>query len=156
MRSLLVLAALSLVAPGCTRSAPRAAKRSLASRGEAVAPLVIASCPKLPTALEGGYGSIPKEDIRRVVRQHLGEVRQCYEVALGRREAFAGRIEMRFTIANSGAVCAAQVAESTIPDVELGNCIVQALAGWHFPPITGMGHVLVTYPFIFKANPQRL
>ena len=98
---------------------------------------------------------MPKEDIRRTVQLHLGEVRQCYERALGRWETLAGRITIQFTIANPGTVCAAQVGTSSIPDVELGNCIVRAVAGWRFPPVTGEGQILVTYPFIFREQSAR-
>jgi TonB family protein len=132
------------------------------SAPEPVAPLEIDACADSLTLQEriakfedggvdgGVFGALAKEEIRRVIRANISEVRECYLSGLDRGTAGPGKVAVKFVIADTGAVCAARIGESTVPDVAVGNCIVRAATRWQFPPPSGGGVVIVTYPFVFQ------
>ena len=93
-------------------------------------------------------GSLDKELIRRVVRQHMNEVRFCYESGLLRDADLFGRVQVSFTIGANGQVVAAAVQSSTLNGGKgaVEQCIAGAARRWSFPrPERGI--VMVTYPF---------
>jgi hypothetical protein len=93
------------------------------------------------------YGSLTKDQIRRVVRNHLGDVKFCYERELAARPDLAGRVSVQFVINGVGAVQTAVAKESTLGSIALDACIAQAVRRWTFPQPAGGGVVIVTYPF---------
>lgn len=97
-------------------------------------------------------GALDKDIIRRVVRQHLAEVRTCYETGLQRDPALKGRASIQFTIAPTGEVAAAVVADNTLKDATVGECIAAAVKTWKFPAPEGGGNVVVTYPFVLEST----
>ncbi len=96
-------------------------------------------------------GSLSKEVIRRIVHRHINEVKFCYERQLAKRPDLAGRVSVKFIISGTGAVQMAAVANSTVGDPMVENCIVQAVRRWTFPQPEGGGIVIVTYPFMLTA-----
>jgi hypothetical protein len=92
-------------------------------------------------------GNLDKEIIRRIVRQHLNEVRFCYEQALPRKPSLAGRVVTQFTIAGTGKVLVSALQSSTLGEVSVESCIVAATRRWLYPAPTGGGLVTVSYPF---------
>jgi len=50
------------------------------------------------------HGSLDKEIIRRIVHQHMNEVKFCYDQELARRPTLAGRISVQFAISPVGQV----------------------------------------------------
>jgi hypothetical protein len=96
-------------------------------------------------------GSLSKEVIRRIVHRHINEVKFCYERELATRPDLAGRVSIKFIIMGTGAVQMAAVAESTIGNPNVENCIAQAVRRWTFPQPEGGGIVIVTYPFQLEA-----
>jgi pSer/pThr/pTyr-binding forkhead associated (FHA) protein len=96
-------------------------------------------------------GSLSKEVIRRIVHRHINEVKFCYERELAARPDLAGRVSIKFIIMGTGAVQMAAVAESTIGNPNVENCIAQAVRRWTFPQPEGGGIVIVTYPFQLEA-----
>jgi hypothetical protein len=92
-------------------------------------------------------GSLDKELVRRVVRQHLNEVRFCYEEALARKPTLAGRVVPMFTIAANGTVIVSALQSSTLGAPAVEACIVGATRRWLFPQPRGGGIVTVSYPF---------
>ena len=95
-------------------------------------------------------GSLDKEIIRRVVRQHRREVKYCYETQLAKDANLKGKIVVRFTISPTGAVVSAVVKESTVKNDAVHDCLVRKLKRWAFPEPKGGGTVIVTYPFSFS------
>jgi hypothetical protein len=91
-------------------------------------------------------GCSDKELIRRIVRQHVNEVRYCYERALQRQPALQGRVGIRFRIAPDGRVQQSEAASSTVADPAVGRCIADAVRRFTFPA-TGRGITEVNYPF---------
>ena len=49
-------------------------------------------------------GSLDKDIIRRIVRAHINEVRSCYDRGLRRYRNLGGRVEINFTIIETGHV----------------------------------------------------
>ncbi|MEM7157498.1 MAG: AgmX/PglI C-terminal domain-containing protein [Myxococcota bacterium] len=121
-----------------------------------------------PDAAEGGLGSpaaaLDKDAVRRVVRDHVDDVRGCYEQGLKRDPTLAARVVIEFEIEPTGKVGIAQIVESDLPDpsASVGTCIVDAVLAWTFPAPPDGGDAQVTYPFILepaatsaRANPGR-
>ncbi|HSZ81815.1 MAG TPA: AgmX/PglI C-terminal domain-containing protein [Polyangia bacterium] len=92
-------------------------------------------------------GGLDKEIVRRVVRQHLNEVRYCYEEALPQRPTLAGRVVAQFTIAPTGRVLASALQSSSLGAPTVEACIVASTRRWLFPQPVGGGVVVVSYPF---------
>jgi TonB family protein len=90
--------------------------------------------------------------VRRVVRAHIDEIRQCYNRGLARNESLAGRVAVTFIVAGSGAVESAKIVESTLADKDVEECIRAAVSGWKFPKPEGGTSVTITYPFVLEAG----
>jgi TonB family protein len=97
-------------------------------------------------------GSLDKEIIRRIIRRHINEVKYCYESELVKKATLAGRIAVQFTIAASGQVIASVLQSTTMGNIRVENCVVQAVRRWEFPKPMGGGIVIVSYPFVFNAG----
>jgi tetratricopeptide (TPR) repeat protein len=121
-----------------------------------------AAVPTSPSADAGVGASVPtdagtsnREAVRQVVREHLMELRDCYEAELVRSRAADsgtdpnGKVEIRWTIAD-GAVTSVELVSATPGiDKHLSGCVANAIRGWRFPIPQG-GTTVVTYPFTFK------
>ena len=103
---------------------------------------------------EGGApgvdGGLTQQEVSAVIRSHLNEIRHCYEQLLQRAPSSAGKVQVKFTVAPSGRVSAASVANSTISDAQLQGCIVGKVRSWSFPVPRGGQPVHVDYPFVFN------
>jgi Ca-activated chloride channel family protein len=95
-------------------------------------------------------GNLSKEVIRRIVHRHLNELKACYNALLSANPGLSGKVVVRFTITQSGAVAAVAVTESTMNDKKMEECLVTAIEQWQFPKVEGGGIVVVTYPFVFE------
>jgi hypothetical protein len=95
-------------------------------------------------------GSIDREAVAKVVNAHLQEVRACYERALLREPALAGKVVLEWTISFGGKVTTAKTKSSTLKSSAVEACILQSLKSWQFPPAKG-GIVIVSYPFLFNS-----
>lgn len=92
-------------------------------------------------------GALDPDIVRRIVRAHINEVRHCYDQGLARNPKLAGRIAISFTINADGSVTASDVAETSLADASVGECIRKAAKRWEFPKPEGGGTVQVSYPF---------
>jgi TonB family protein len=97
-------------------------------------------------------GSLDKEIIRRIIRRHINEVRFCYETELTKKASLSGRISVQFTIAGTGQVIASVLQSSTMGNVHVESCVVQAVRRWELPKPVAGGIVIVSYPFSFTAG----
>lgn len=94
---------------------------------------------------------LTKEEVGRVIHQHMKEVRYCYESSMVRTSRVDGKVILDFTINGRGVVAKAKVSASTLPDPALGECIMRRLRTWQFPNPKGGVTVDVSYPFMFKT-----
>lgn len=97
-------------------------------------------------------GSLDKELIRKVIRDHRDQIRFCYESQLQRFPKLSGKVAIRFQITANGNVSVANVSQSTVNNVALDRCIATKVKTWLFPKPKGGGVVWVTYPFLFKQS----
>lgn len=113
--------------------------------------LTIATVVTMAGPAQAGGGSLDREEIRKVVRAHIGEIRDCYNEGLSRDEKLAGKLMVDFQIAASGAVTSSKIGESTLGDAKMETCVAAAVKTWKFPQPTG-GSVKVSYPFEFEPG----
>lgn len=101
----------------------------------------------------GFVGSIDKEAIRRVIREHLREIRTCYERALQRQPDLYGKIVFSWIIAEKGRVQSAKVTSNDLGNTDVANCIKEKLQTWTFPepPPNTLAQV-DSYPFVFASQ----
>jgi hypothetical protein len=111
-----------------------------------------AHVPVVHTAKADIHGNLSKETIRRVIRLHLSEVRNCYQERLIARPDLQGRLAVRFIIAPTGVVQLAIAQDSDLRDATTEQCIVHAVKRWSFPQPEGGGIVQVTYPFVLEQT----
>jgi len=95
-------------------------------------------------------GNIDREAVAKVVNAHLQEVRACYERALLREPALAGKVVLEWTISQGGKVTSTKTKSSTLKSSAVEACILESLKSWQFPPARG-GIVIVSYPFLFNS-----
>jgi len=97
-------------------------------------------------------GSLDPEIIRRIVREHAGQIRYCYESELTRTPGIYGKIVMKWVINGEGKVMQATPAESQMKNPNVENCLASRIKTWVFPKPKGGGIVIVNYPFVFKQS----
>jgi TonB family protein len=108
---------------------------------------------RVPGTLREGVaetsGGLSREQVRRTIRQHINEVRFCYEQELMSRPDLEGRVSVRFMVNANGAVGMSTVADSSGATGDVGSCVSQAMRRWSFP--SSSGPTLVTYPFVLQS-----
>ena len=97
-------------------------------------------------------GSLDPEIIRRIVREHAGQIRYCYESELTRTPGIYGKIIMKWVINGEGKGMQATTAETQMQHSAVENCLASRIRGWVFPKPKGGGIVIVNYPFVFKQS----
>lgn len=105
----------------------------------------------LASPARAGEGALDKDQIRDVVRAHIGEIRDCYNQGLERDPELAGKVMVGFEISATGAVSRSEVDESTLKDAQVAACIAGAIKTWQFPAPKG-GAVAVKYPFLLEPG----
>jgi hypothetical protein len=103
------------------------------------------------TATTAGAG-LPPEIIQRIIRANVEQIRFCYEAALTKTPALAGKVAVSFTIDGQGKVASASAGDTTISDAEMVTCVISAVKRMSFPLPDGGGAVNVTYPFAFSPG----
>lgn len=94
-------------------------------------------------------GTMKRELVDRVVREHLREIRYCYQRQLQRQPGLSGKVTVRFVIARDGSVSSATTKSSTLGSAAAETCIHGRFLRMQFPEPKGGGIVIVTYPFVF-------
>lgn len=140
---------------GLVGTGARLDTRGMAPSGRTAGPLLRAKhrpgVPRVFALKAKVKGSLSKEIIRRVIRQHINEVRHCYSNALLDRPSLGGRLVVAFVIAGNGSVALSRVSDSTLGHKEAEGCVSGAVRRWQFPAPEGGGIVQVKYPFVFHA-----
>lgn len=96
-------------------------------------------------------GGLDREVIAAVIREHLGQVRYCYERQLAASPDLYGKLKVRFTIDANGEVDSQSVTQTTLKSNMIDDCILRRIATWKFPKPKGGTKVIVSYPFLFKS-----
>lgn len=112
---------------------------------------------KNATVIPGGAeeaftGTIDREAIRRVIIEHMREIKGCYERALNRDPGLHGKVVLSWVIGDRGRVRSAGVASTTMNSSEVEQCMASRLRTWIFPEPPAGQEAEVTYPFVFTAQ----
>jgi hypothetical protein len=102
---------------------------------------------------EGEFsGGMDKEAIRRVIREHLREIRNCYERELQRSPDLYGKLVLEWDIEEGGRVSRCVVKSNALGNDSVASCIASRLKTWKFPdpPKDMVGRV--SYPFVFSSQ----
>ncbi len=110
------------------------------------------SAPRVGLADPLVLGSIDKATVDRIVRQHLPQVRRCYEQELGRNPDLAGKLSVKFVISRSGDVSQATSRSDTLGSPAVASCVHARFLRMRFPAPKGDGIVVVSYPLVFDAR----
>jgi Ca-activated chloride channel family protein len=97
-------------------------------------------------------GDMDREGIRRVIREHLPEIRNCYERELQSQPDLYGKIVLEWDIEAGGRVARANVKSDSLTSAKVAQCLTAHLRNWNFPepPANTVGRV--SYPFVFSAQ----
>ncbi len=96
-------------------------------------------------------GGLDKEAIAKVIREHLGQIRYCYDRQLASDSELHGKVKVKWNIDAEGIVESQSLGESTMNNAMVEECILRRIATWKFPKPKGGTKVLVSYPFLFKS-----
>lgn len=105
------------------------------------------------TGQEGEFGGgMDKEAIRRVIREHIREIRSCYERELQRSPDLYGKIVLEWDIEEEGRVSRVVTKSNALGNDNVANCIMSRLKTWKFPdpPKDQVGRVI--FPFVFSSQ----
>ena len=97
-------------------------------------------------------GPLDADIVRRIVRAHINEVRHCYNQGLVKNANLKGSVVVEFTIDAMGNVEAARIADSTVPDERVGQCMAAAFERWKFPKPEREATVAVRIPFELESG----
>jgi hypothetical protein len=95
-------------------------------------------------------GSLSREEIARVIRRHLNQIKHCYEKELTKKPNLRGKVTAKFVIAGTGKVQKSKVFQSTLHHAPSESCINRIIKRMIFPQPRGGGIVVVKYPFMFS------
>jgi pSer/pThr/pTyr-binding forkhead associated (FHA) protein len=93
-------------------------------------------------------GGMSREEVKRIIDEHLDEISFCYENALMDAPSLMGNIVFEWKILMSGNVGAVRIKSSTVRSSQIHNCIQAAIKSWQFPQPQN-AEVMVSYPFVF-------
>ncbi|MDZ4677549.1 MAG: AgmX/PglI C-terminal domain-containing protein [Oligoflexia bacterium] len=96
-------------------------------------------------------GGLDREVIAAVIREHLGQIRYCYERQLSASPDLYGKVKIKFSIDAGGLVDTQSIGQTTLKNAMVEECILRRIATWKFPKPKGGTKVLVSYPFLFKS-----
>ena len=112
--------------------------------------------PHLKTEQMQVHGSMDRRIIRKVVKDHEGEWRACYERyerELANKKGLNGsRVVVAWMITPQGTVSSAIVEESTMKNKNIETCITNSVKFWRFRVPKGGGSVMVEATFVFEVG----
>ena len=80
------------------------------------------------------------------------EKREEHDKELVLKAGLEGRISIQFVISPQGQVASSVLQSSTMSNLSVEKCVVDAVKRWEFPKPTGGGIAIVAYPFNFVAG----
>lgn len=95
--------------------------------------------------------SLPPEEVQRVIRSGLADLRACYEEGLKRNPSLGGRVTVRLIIDQDGHVSSVAPECTSLPDPAVVSCMAKRFGRYQFPkPATGSATVI--YPVMFTPS----
>jgi hypothetical protein len=100
-------------------------------------------------------GKLAEKDVKRVVADHVSEIRSCYErFALPQKEA-GGKVELEMVVGRDGTVRkdSIKVSAEGVKGKRFPACVADSVHNWEFPATEAV--TLVQYPFFFLKTHAR-
>ncbi len=97
-------------------------------------------------------GGLDKAVIDAVIKNHLNQIRYCYQRELIKNPTLGGKVVVKFVIGKTGEVSSAMTKSSTVGSEAVEGCINKRFYGFRFPEPNGGGIVVVSYPFMFSPG----
>lgn len=97
-------------------------------------------------------GSLSREEIERVVRAHKSEVDFCYSRELQRNPKLFGKLSVKWTIADGGAVISVTNLDNQTGSGNLADCIRGRIKDWVFPSPAAGSKADVEWTWSFKPS----
>jgi outer membrane biosynthesis protein TonB len=97
-------------------------------------------------------GALDKSIIDRIVKQHLAQIKYCYEKELNKNPNLFGKLVVKFVIAKDGTVSSASTKSTTLNNPIVESCVNERFQRMRFPAPKGGGIVIVSYPFVFNSQ----
>ncbi len=110
--------------------------------------LVVAGCASA-TVYQPELG---REEIQKVVRNHMRSVSSCYEEAIDARPGAMGKVVADFDITPAGAVQDAKLTDVDPTLEAIRPCLIGEISKWKFAPSTARDITNVRYPFMFDER----
>jgi hypothetical protein len=79
-------------------------------------------------------------------------INRCYTEARVNNAALAGKVLVRFSIAQDGSVSQTSIRSTSMWDPPTEECVSAQVAQARFPALEGGRVAIVTYPFVFPAG----
>ena len=101
-------------------------------------------------------GSIEREALGKVLREHAAEIRSCYEQELAQDRLLEGKVTLRWTVQPDGSVTDASVdgPGTTLRNRKVQDCMLARVAGWRFPKPKGGGAAVIKNPWTLSRGGQ--
>lgn len=96
-------------------------------------------------------GFCKQKDILRVVNKRQRGIQYCYEKELARNPELQGKVTMSWRIGTDGSVAKVIVANSTLGNKTVENCMKRSIKRWRFAKPEG-GMCQIKFPFVFSAG----
>jgi hypothetical protein len=110
----------------------------------------IGGAPILPDPVV--LGAISAEAVALGVAAQMEAINRCYEEARAKNAALAGKVLVRFSIAQDGSVSRTAIRSTSLWDTATEECVSARVAEARFPALEGGRVAIVTYPFVFPAG----
>ncbi|MFC1609582.1 TonB family protein [Myxococcota bacterium] len=105
----------------------------------------------MPVDFQEDLQALDRDNIRKVVHKQIGQVMKCNELAPLEDNLCNGRVSVRWFVGAKGEVTDALVAQTTLENAEIGECLVRSIRDWRFDPPQSKDTLEVTYPFHFTC-----
>jgi TonB family protein len=99
-----------------------------------------------------GPQGLPPEVVKKVIETSFPAARSCYQDRLAANQVLKGRLMLTFQVTPWGDVFSARIRESSLPDPDAQECVLDVIRRLRFPPVRGGGVLAVTYPIEFKLE----
>jgi hypothetical protein len=100
---------------------------------------------------EPGSGRLDPKYIQSVVRSNYDTFKRCYERGLAANPELRGRVMVRFVIQRDGTVGKKNIADNSLTDCRVAECVRDGFSGLKFSPPEG-GTVTVVYPIMLEPG----
>lgn len=99
-----------------------------------------------PTAMAPMASQTDREAIRRIVREELGAILECYQRALKDEPTLSGTVNLRWILQDDGR---AHKVEASGMDLHVASCIASLVRSMQFEPPASVP-LRIDFPFAFR------